>query len=220
MLKGVIFDLDGVVVDSHPSHIRVWKTFLCSLGRQVTEAELQFVREGGRKEEILRYFLGNLTDDQIIAYGREKERLFFGEVQNLNTIPGLRRFLEELRGAAMPAAVASNGSAARVHCILNALSLGTLFSAVVTINEVAIGKPHPAIFQRAAQQLQLSPFEVLVFEDSAAGVLAAKAAGMTCLGIADYQRAAVLQQAGADRVFPDFTHISLGDLQEVLSWPL
>src|SRR5262249_42712646 len=142
MLKGVIFDLDGVVVDSHSSHIKIWKTFLYSIGRQVTDAELQLVRDGRRKEEILGYLLGDLTDEQIRVYGREKERLFAGEVQNLETIPGLRRLLGELNCAAIPIALASNGSAGRVHHILDALNLRAFFSAVLTINEVALGKPH------------------------------------------------------------------------------
>jgi HAD superfamily hydrolase (TIGR01509 family) len=220
MFKAAIFDLDGVIVDSHPSHIKVWKTFLCSIGMQVTDADLQFVRDGSRKEEILRYFLGDVSDDQVRVYGWEKERLFADEVQNLKAIPGLQRILGELRGARIPSAVASNGSAPRVHRILEALKLRAHFAAVVTANEVAMGKPNPAIFQKAAEQLQVSPFETLVFEDSVAGVCAAKAAGMTCLGIADHQRARALQEAGADRVFADFTQVSLSHLQEVLSCPL
>lgn len=215
MLKGVIFDMDGVVVDSHPSHIKVWKTFLWSVGRQVTDVELEFVRDGRRKEDILRYFLGDLTDDQIRTYGQEKERLFTSEVLNLRTVAGVEGLLRELDRAGIPTALASNGSAARVHHILDALKLRACFAAVVTGNEVKSGKPHPEIFQKAAQRLSISPFESLVFEDSIAGVCAAKAAGMLCLGIAEHHRAQELRQAGADDVFPNFTRTSLHQLQEV-----
>ena len=217
MLKGIIFDMDGVVVDSHPSHLKVWREFLCSAGKSVTDAELEFVRDGRKKEEILRYFFGGLTDDEVRAYGQEKERLFAGEVQSLKTIPGVQELLIELHGAAVPVALASNGSAGRVHRILDVLRLRVYFAAVVTANDVALGKPDPEIFHKAAEKLQVQPFESVVFEDSVSGVRAAKAAGMKCLGIADSLHAKALRRAGADYVFPNFTNTSLSGIQKVLA---
>ena len=89
MLKSVIFDLDGVVADSHPLHIRTWRRFLSTRGLTVTDEKLAFVRDGRRKEDILRYFLGELSYDQVQAHGREKDRLFREEVQSLRTIEGV-----------------------------------------------------------------------------------------------------------------------------------
>ncbi len=217
MLKGIIFDMDGVVVDSHPSHVKVWREFLRSMGKSVTDAELEFVRDGRKKEEILRYFFGDLTDDEVRVYGQEKERLFAGEVQSLKTIPGVHELLDELHRAAIPVALASNGSAGRIYRILDVLRLRAYFAAVVTANDVALGKPHPAIFHKAAEKLQVRPFESVVFEDSVSGVRAAKAAGMKCLGIADPHRAKALRRAGADRVFANFTNTSLSRIQKVLA---
>lgn len=217
MMKCVIFDMDGVLVDSHPSHIKVWKKFLLSKGLSVTDAELEFVRDGGKKEEILRHFLGNLNDDQVQVYGREKEQLFQEEVQNLKTIAGVQELLEELHRSGIPMALASNGSSGRVHNILDVLRLRGYFATVVTGSDVALGKPHPAIFHKAAAQLQAQPFETLVFEDSVSGVRAAKAAGMKCLGITDQQRAKALRQAGAEHVFPNFMHASLRQIQKVFA---
>jgi beta-phosphoglucomutase len=216
MIKGVIFDMDGVVVDSHPSHMRVWRKFLLSKGRSVTDAELEFIRDGRKKAEILRYFFGDLTDDQVQAYGDEKDRLFQEEVQNLQMIAGVQQLLDELQSTGIPIALASSGSSRRVHNILDSLRLRDYFATVVTGDDVAIGKPHPAIFRKAAEQLQIQPFESLVFEDSVSGVQAAKAAGMKCLGIADHHRATALQQAGAERVFLNFLHASLGQIQKSL----
>jgi beta-phosphoglucomutase len=217
MLKAVIFDLDGVIVDSHPSHMRAWRKFLSSKGKFVTDAKLEFVRDGRKKEEILRHFFGELNDDQVSAYGGEKERLFAEEAQSLTTIAGVQELLDELNRAAIPLALASNGSAKRVHSILDALQLKDYFRAVVTANEVTMGKPHPAIFHKAAEQLQVFPFEAVVFEDSVSGVKAARAAGMKCLGIADHHRAQALRQAGADHVFPNFMNASLCQIQKFLA---
>ena len=217
MLKAVIFDLDGVIVDSHPSHIRAWRKFLSSKDKSVTDAELDFVRDGRKKEDILRYFFGELRDDQVSAYGREKEQLFVEEAQSLTTIAGAQELLDELSRASIPMALASNGSAKRVHSILDTLRLRYYFQAVVTANQVTAGKPHPAIFHKAAEQLHVFPFESVVFEDSVSGVRAARAAGMKCLGIADHHRAQALRQAGANHVFPNFMNASLCQIQKLLA---
>jgi len=217
MLKAVIFDMDGVLVDSHPSHMRAWRKFLSSKGKSVTDAELEFVRDGRKKEDILRYFFGELSDDRLSAYGNEKERLFAEEAQSLTTIAGAQELLDELNCAAIPLALASNGSAKRVHSILDALQLKHYFQAVVTANEVTMGKPHPAIFHKAAEQLHVFPFESVVFEDSVSGVRAARAAGMKCLGIADHHRAHALRHAGANHVFPNFMNASLCQIQKLLA---
>src|SRR5690348_12832487 len=109
MLKSVVFDLDGVIVDSHPAHMRSWKRFLVSVGKSVTEAELEFVRDGRKKEDILRHFLGDIDQDQIRAYGREKDLLFKEEINSVSTVAGVRDLLNELSGAGLPMAVASSG---------------------------------------------------------------------------------------------------------------
>src|SRR5438132_292447 len=127
MLKSVIFDLDGVVADSHPLHMRAWRRFLLTRGLTVTD-------------EILRFFLGELSDDQIQAYGREKDRLFQEEVHSLRTMEGVGELLDELHRAAIPTAIASSGSLWRVHHILNLLGLRNYFATVVTGDEVRVGK--------------------------------------------------------------------------------
>ena len=76
MLGGVIFDFDGVIVDSHPAHMLAWKELLLIKGKATNDADLSFVREGAKREEILKHFLGELTPDQIVSYGLEKDKLF------------------------------------------------------------------------------------------------------------------------------------------------
>ena len=69
VIRGVVFDLDGVIVDSHPIHKQAWRAFLASLGREVAESDLDFILEGRGRREILVHFLGDLTDSDVREYG-------------------------------------------------------------------------------------------------------------------------------------------------------
>ncbi len=215
MLKGVIFDLDGVIVDSHPAHMRAWNKFLLSVGKSVTEAELEFVRDGRKKEDILRHFLGDVDGREIHAYSHKKDVFFNEEVKGVNPVAGIGELLNELNRAGVPAAVASSGSSERVHYILDLLGLRKYLAAVVTGDEVAKGKPDPAVFCKAAEKLRVAPSDSLAFEDSVSGVLAARAAGMKCLGIATPPRARSLVEAGAQDVLVDFVGTSVSQIRQL-----
>ena len=215
MLKSVIFDLDGVIVDSHPAHVRAWNKFLLSVGKSVTQTELEFVRDGRKKEDILRHFLGDLDGCEIRAYSHKKDLFFSKEVKGVNTVAGIGELLTELSRAGLPAAVASSGSSERVHYILDLVGLRQYFAAVVTGDEVAKGKPDPAVFCKAAERLRVAPGDSLAFEDSVSGVLAARAAGMKCLGIATPPRAQRLVEAGAQDVLIDFVATSVSQIRQI-----
>lgn len=215
MLQAVIFDLDGVVVDSHPVHKQTWKEFFRSLGKNIPDRELAFVVEGQKREDILRHFLGDLTAEQVKYYGARKEALFRDSVHELRTIRGLSEFLDCLDAARLPMALASSASRGRAGYMLDRLDLRRRFRVVVTGDDVAKGKPDPAIFRLAAQGLNIDPANILVCEDAVSGVEAAKQAGMKCLAIAAKGRGPLLKKAGADRVVPDFTLANLGDLRRL-----
>jgi len=217
MLKGVIFDLDGVVVDSHPAHMRAWNRFLLSVGKSVTETELDFVRDGRKKEEILRHFLGDLNCTEIQAHSHQKDLFFNEEAKDVKAVAGVGELLKQLERTGLPTAVASSGSSKRVHYILDLVGLRPYFRIVVTGDDVARGKPDPAIFLKAARKLHVEPTSSLAFEDSVSGVRAARAAGMKCLGIAAPHRAHSLAEAGAHGVLTDFVGASVSQIQELFS---
>jgi len=215
VLQGVIFDLDGVIVDSHPAHQRAWRKFFDSLGKEVSDDQLLFVLEGRKREDILRHFLGDLTPEQVRYYGERKETFFRHSSGAVKAIPGISDLLEDLRVANVPAAVASSASRVRVESMLAQLGLVSQFRAIVAADDVVHGKPDPSIFNLAAQMLNVEPRSVLVCEDSVFGVVAAKTAGMKCLGIAANGRRAILTNAGADWVLPHFSSVRVAHLQRL-----
>jgi len=217
MIKGVIFDMDGVIIDSHPIHRKTWKKFLASLVRLATEEDLDFVLDGRKKEDILRHFLGDLSPEQVRAYGRQKEVMFREEALGLKTIEGLTDFLQELHASGLKSALASSGSRTRVNYILDRLALKKYFPVIVTGDDVSNGKPDPTIFCKAADGLGYCCSDLLVIEDSVSGVRAAKSVGMKCLGVADNGRARLLLEAGADHVVANFHGLSLAPLGRMLA---
>ncbi len=217
MLGGVIFDFDGVIADSHPAHMQAWKALLLSKGKKIDDAALSFVREGAKREEILGHFFGELTPEQVTSYGAEKDKLFQARASELKLVRGFAEFLLQLDALGLPSAVATSGSRGRVEQALQTFNLRSRFQAVMTSEDIGRGKPDPALFLLAAQALQVDPNRILVCEDAVAGVVAAKRAGMRCVGIAANGRESMLKQAGADLVVEDFTHIHLDDIRQLFA---
>jgi beta-phosphoglucomutase len=215
MLQGVIFDLDGVIVDSHPAHKQAWAKFFASLGKNISEHDLEFILEGNKRSDILRHFLGELTDQQVRFYGAQKEALFKSSAQDVRPNNGLEEFLDQIDRAQIPIALASSASRSRAQYMLEQLNLKDRFRVIVTGDDVVEGKPDPAIFRLAAHGLGVQPRHILVCEDSVNGIDAAKKVGMKCLAIAANGRAATLQAAGADKVIGDFTEVALKQLQDL-----
>jgi beta-phosphoglucomutase len=210
MLQAVIFDMDGVIVDSHPIHKKAWRRFLDSVGKEVPEEDLDFILDGRKKEDILRHFLGDLSPEEIHRLGHEKELLFREEARaELRPVEGVEQLLNSLSRAKIKLGVASSGSDSRVNFVLRQLHLLQYFSAIVAGDEVSAGKPDPAIFRLTSQKLDVAPEQILVFEDSVSGVKAATAAGMRCVGLAEASRAESLLEAGAEHVIDHFGGFSV-----------
>ena len=213
LLRGIVFDMDGVVIDSHPAHRRAWQNFLRATGREVTDTELDFVLDGRKRDEILCYFLGELKPLQIAQYGALKDEMLQQLSEGLRLLPGIVEFLNSLSHAGIRIALATSAGRRRTCGTLEELGLAPYFEAIVTGDEVGKGKPDPAIYRLVAERLDETPESLLVVEDAVSGVKSARAAGMRCLGVASPQRADALRDAGADPIISDFRSLSLVRLQ-------
>jgi beta-phosphoglucomutase len=213
MLRGVVFDMDGVLIDSHPAHRLAWKSFLQSLGRETSDEELDFILDGRKREEILKHFLGDLTPKQIAEYGNRKDELFCQHSQTMQPIPGVIEFLDCLAEAGIRVAVATSATRRRACGTLDELGLARSFHTIVTGDDIRSGKPDPAIYQLVARRMRESPQCLLAVEDAVSGVKAARAAGFRCLAVSPVERADLLRAAGADPVIPDFRLLSLAQLE-------
>jgi beta-phosphoglucomutase len=181
---GLIFDMDGVLVDSNPVHRRAWEVFNRRYGIETTEAMHERMY-GKRNDEIVRDFFGQeLAADEVALRGAKKEMVYremvTGNVESI-LAPGLRAFLDACRE--VPKAIATNAEPANADFILDEAGLRPYFRAVVDGHQVSNPKPHPDIYWRAAELLGLRPANCIVFEDSYSGVAAALAAGMRVIGL-------------------------------------
>lgn len=141
--------------------------------------------------------------------------MFRAEARAINMVDGVMEFFDRVQDAGLPMGLASSGSHNRVEFILDSMDLRRRFRVIVTGDDVAEGKPDPAIFVLAARQLQCPHSAVLVVEDAVAGITAAKQVGMKCLGIASNGRGHLLHQAGADAVVPNFVGLTLESLHKL-----
>jgi HAD superfamily hydrolase (TIGR01509 family) len=204
MLRCVIFDLDGVIADSHPVHESAWRKLLAEQGLDPRGLSMEFILAGRPRNEILRHYLGELPPETLEAHGRRKDALYAESAGSLSPMPGLLPLLEQLAERRIPAAVATSAGKRRTLETLERFGISSYFAAVVTGEDVRLQKPHPQIFELAAARLGVSPGEALVIEDSVAGVQAARRAGMRCVGYAEPRRWPELTQAGADEVISEF----------------
>lgn len=215
-LQAVVFDMDGVIVDSHPAHRFAWKQFLHVLRRDVSDRELDFVMDGRKRDDILIHFLGHLTEPQLREYGRLKNELFWQAASEVAPIPGVCEFIETLHTADITLAVATSASRGRTESILKRLNLLSHFGAIVTGDEVVKGKPDPSIYQLACRRIHCTPNSAVALEDAASGVRAAKSAGLRCIGISRDQPGDSLTAAGADAVLHDFVDVTLGEFHSLV----
>ena len=212
-VNAVVFDLDGVIVDSHPLHRVAWKDFLRSVGKEVDEEALDFVLDGRTRKEILLHFLGPLSDKQLDHYGHLKDELLRTLADEMKTIPGVVEFLDDLSQAGIRMALATSASRQRASGTLNEIGITHHFQTIVTGDDVVAGKPDPAIYFLAAARLQMSPESLLAIEDAVSGVKSAMAAGLKCVGVGSAAHAVSLRAAGANPVVPDFRALSVTQLE-------
>jgi beta-phosphoglucomutase len=200
---GLIFDLDGVIVDSMPVHSIAWERYTEAAHWRRNHRE--FRMHGLRNDEIVREFLGPSADYRIVLeHGAAKEHLYRQMMRDQleqRLVHGVRDFLRRIPA---PAAIATNAEPANVDFVLDGANLRSYFRVTVDGMQVQRAKPAPDIYLRAAEQLGLAPHNCIVFEDSPVGVASAAAAGARVVGILTHENALQLTAGGAKIAVSDF----------------
>ncbi len=213
MIKAVIFDMDGVVVDSTSYDFAAWKRLFSEFGLELSFATYKsFLGMLGR--DIVKKLMNReLTKNEAKTFEDKKEQYFIEAVGkgDLKAIDGLLKFLDELVKANYELALATAGSRMKVAAVLKKLNLEKYFGVIVTADDVIRGKPSPDIFLKAAEGLKYSPAECIVIEDAPNGVAAAKAAGMKCIAITTTHEGDELKSA--DKIIGSFDELTAEMLQ-------
>jgi HAD superfamily hydrolase (TIGR01509 family) len=215
-LRGVIFDMDGVLVDSHAVHRKAWRLFFQTLGREVPDSELDFILDGHKRADILRHFLGDCPDLELEELGRRKDHIFRQMRLEVSPIPGVVRIIGELHRCGTALALATSASCSRARSTLVQLGLLSSFSVIVTGEDVTLGKPDPGVYRLACDRLRIEPDRLLAVEDAISGIKAAVGAGLRCVGVALHETPGKLIAAGAFHVVRNFESVSPHDLESVL----
>jgi len=179
----VIFDMDGVLVDSYYAHLRSWQEVAAKEGRQISEAE--FASQFGRtSREIIADWGVAYSEEKIAALDEQKEAAFRRILAaDFPVMPGAMALLRALNEAGFALAVGSSGPPANVELVLQRLGGRHVFDAVVTGGDVSRGKPDPEVFLIASRRLGVAPHRCAVVEDAPQGIQAAKAAGMAAVAL-------------------------------------
>ena len=189
MIKGFLFDLDGVIVDTAVFHFQAWRRLAQKLGGDFTEEQNEQLKGVSRVDslkKIIEWTGATVSDEEFQTLMVEKNEWYLELVQGLgpqDALPGALNFLQTAYDQGVKIALGSASKNAPM--ILEKLGITPLFTAIIDGNNVVNGKPHPEVFLKGAEALGLEPSECVVFEDSIAGVEAAKAGGMSSVGIGD-----------------------------------
>lgn len=209
----VIFDMDGVIVDTNPYHKISLQQFCERYGFQLTDEELINRIYGRTNNEWIQNLFGPLPKDRLLQLGEEKEAMF-REIykEAIKPLPGLEDFLIALEVLNIPTAIGTSAPRSNVDFVLEGTGLGKYFSVILDQSDVEQGKPNPEIYLKAASRLDMTPARCLVFEDSLSGVEAAKRAGTKVVGVTTTH--SFVELAHTDFAIPDFVNLKPKELLE------
>jgi beta-phosphoglucomutase len=187
IIKGFIFDLDGVLVDTAKYHYQAWRRMANELGFDFSEKDNEQLKGVGRRdslEKILGWGKVTLLEEEKEKLMAQKNQWYQELIKTMtpeSTLPGVRKFLDSSRDMSLTLALAS--SSKNAPRILELTELASYFETVVDGTQITHSKPDPEIFLTAAERLELEPAELVVFEDARAGIEAAREGGFRHVGI-------------------------------------
>jgi len=185
-MKAFIFDLNGTMIDDMIYHTRAWQTLLNDeLGGNFTWEEVKPQMYGKNPEVLVRMFgPDRFTMDEMNRLSLEKEKRYQIEfLPHLKLLPGLNEFLENAYQRGIPMAIGSAAIPFNIDFVLDNLNIRHYFKVIVSADDVVLSKPHPETYLKAAELLNVTPADCIVFEDVPKGTEAAANAGMEAVVI-------------------------------------
>jgi beta-phosphoglucomutase len=219
MRWGVIFDIDGTMVDNKGYHEQAWVELCRRYGINLTaEAYRTHIHARTNDKIIPDLFGADIGAEKVACIALEKEMIYRDLYRpHLKPLPGLVKLLDELKKNGIPCAAASNSPAGNVNLVIDGLAVRHYFASVICADDVSHGKPDPEIFLTSAKRLGLPPQQCIVFEDSGPGFEAARRAGCPYIVIAlGAEEEHLARSKGAAAVYHDFTDITIGSIENYL----
>ncbi|GAB3492815.1 HAD family hydrolase [Spirosoma knui] len=218
-MKAVIFDMDGVIVDTNPHHRIAWREYYQRNGKTLSDEDFVNYVSGKHNNDIVAHLFANetLAPEDVLRLAHEKEALFRKLYQpDITPVPGLVDFLKSLKAAGIRTAVATSAPVENLEFVIDALDLRPYFDALLNESMVSHPKPDPEIYQKAMAILGVEPGESVIFEDSMTGIQAAKASGAYVVGVATTQTTDELLPF-VDDAIRNFSEMTLERVQRLVN---
>ena len=210
-----IFDMDGVIVKSMPYHFKAVNQKLKEYGKEISHDFFEKECAGAKAIECIRKIFPDKDDEWRKNFVEEKQKLFRKIfVKSAKPNSGLLNLIKNLKDNNKKLLLATSSSKENAQTILKHINVYDDFDSITTGDEVEHAKPNPKIYIVAAKKLDLDPTTCIVIEDAVYGIIAAKKAGMTAVGITTNRKKETLLDAGADIVVDSLSDINLEKLED------
>ena len=210
MIKGVIFDMDGTIVDSLPYHYKAWEKFFKENKVENFSEKLKDYKGGGTLDLLITVLGNDYSKKELESMVDDKEIIFRSIYKN-NVIPikGFIQMLESIKSQKILVGLASNAIRKNVKMILNELKIYNEFESIICGDEVKKGKPDPEMFNETARIFKLDKKDCLIFEDSIEGLQGAVNSGIDAIGVRSSSSDKILISAGAKGTIKNYLDIDL-----------
>lgn len=212
MIKGIIFDMDGTMIDNMMVHHRAWQRILKKMGREMSLEDVRQKIHGVNLEILERLFGDKYSHEERVKYSAEKEAEYRKiYAPDLELIVGLDVFLDQLKSQSIPMGIGSAAPPENVDFVLNTLGLWDYFKTVQHSDNVSHGKPHPEIYHKVCAAMSLDPSECVIFEDSPTGAEAVIRSGAQLVVVTTTHKADEFDHLDVLAFISDFRDMSFLD---------
>jgi beta-phosphoglucomutase family hydrolase len=213
---GVIFDVDGVLVDTGPFHFESWVKMAKEIGKKFTKKyfDLTF---GQQSVPITRKLVGSKVEQHLVEKWANLKEQYYREIvkDKLEPLPGVLNLIKDLKDKNFKLAIGSSGPPENVEIVVKTLNLIPYFDVIITAAEVEKSKPEPDVFLIAAEKLKLDPKNCIVIEDAPVGIEAAKHAGMPVIALRTTH--CNVDLLTADLIVSDLRSVNVDDIIRLLN---